>query len=88
MMCNWKQKLSLILILGSLYSSTKAFDAPTCGDPWYYQDDDVVEFWIPDKIQHYWGSYALTEIFSKKCGKIPGALTTFTAGFLWEKSHV
>lgn len=29
-------------------------------EPWYYQDDNTFEFMIPDKVQHYWGSYFLS----------------------------
>jgi len=39
---------------------------------------------IPDKAQHYWGSYLLNEILTKHLGSVKGSLITFSLGFLWE----
>ena len=61
-----------------------AFDAPACGDPWYYQSNDHVAFWVPDKVQHYYGSFALSKIASDKLGPVKGSLVAFALGFLWE----
>ena len=79
-----------ILILGVaatllLSKSVNAFDPPTCGDPWYYQSNNRgLTFMIPDKAQHYWGSYALSITGSKYMGDKVGTLTAAALGFLWE----
>ena len=44
----------LVLIFFLLAVTAKA-------DPWYYQADDAVEFWMPDKAQHFYGSQIMTE---------------------------
>jgi hypothetical protein len=77
----------VIFVLGLALFPNDAFgfDPPSCGDPWYYQTDDRgLIFMVPDKAQHYWGSYALAEIAQDKLGTIPGAVTAFVLGFLWE----
>ena len=71
-----------LLIL--LCSNSFAFDPPSCGDPWYYQSDDRYEFWVPDKVQHYWGSYLLNKITVRYLGDVGGSITSFAFGFLWE----
>ena len=71
------------MMLGS-YNNAFAFDPPSCGDPWYCQDDSRPMFWIPDKAQHYWGSYTLSMVGQKYLGKKTGPLTAFVLGFLWE----
>ena len=45
-------------------------------EPWYYQSDEDIEFQIPDKVQHYLGSYFLSEVTG------PGY--AIAAGVLWE----
>ncbi len=45
-------------------------------EPWYYQDSRTFEFQIPDKVQHYWGSYFLSRTTSPA--------KAFAAGALWE----
>lgn len=49
---------------------------PALAEPWYYHDKDNLAFQIPDKVQHYWGSYLLSETTSPS--------RAFLAGFLWE----
>ncbi len=61
-----------------------AFDPPDCGDPWYYQSNDRTVFWIPDKVQHYWGSYALNEVLEGPLGTFGGPTAAFALGVLWE----
>lgn len=39
---------------------------------------------VPDKAQHYWGSYVLNEVCGKVLGKELGAAMTFALGFIWE----
>jgi uncharacterized protein YfiM (DUF2279 family) len=39
---------------------------------------------IPDKAQHYWGSYALSVAGQILGGYKVGTLTAATLGFLWE----
>lgn len=74
--------LSIQIILLLLTANATAFDPPTCGDPWYYQTDDRgLTFMVPDKAQHYYGSYLLTEITSKYN---ISPVIVFTLGFLWE----
>lgn len=76
-----------ILILGIICLLTKnanAFDPPN-NDPWYYQSNDRgLTFMIPDKAQHYWGSYALSKVGSKYLGDKTGTLTAIALGFIWE----
>lgn len=72
------------MVICLLASNTFAFDPPSCGDAWYYQDDNRLTFMIPDKAQHYWGSYALSEIGQKYFGNKIGPLTAFVLGYLWE----
>lgn len=76
-----------IILLGvfSFPSDVEAFNSPSGGDPWYYQTDKAgLMFIVPDKIQHYWGSYGLNEIASQRFGRFGGALTAFALGFAWE----
>ena len=84
-----KDKMKHLLLLNIVIiclstSSSFAFDPPSCGDYWYYQDDSRLTFMIPDKAQHYWGSYALSTIGQEYLGKKMGSLTAFALGFLWE----
>ena len=75
----------ILLVVLSLSVSTMAFNPPTCGDPWYFQSNDMgITFTVPDKVQHYYGSYLLTEAAKSKIGPVKGALIVLTAGFLWE----
>ncbi len=46
-------------------------------DPWYYQTDESIEFWVPDKAQHFYGSQLLTE-----SGVNP--IIVFIGGLLYE----
>jgi len=69
----------IVLIAGNAY----AFDPPV-NDPWYFQSDNMPTFWVPDKAQHYWGSYALSEVGQKYIGEYTGPAVAFTLGFLWE----
>lgn len=39
---------------------------------------------VPDKAQHYWGSYLLSEVSQKYLGDKAGPLITFALGFFWE----
>ena len=41
-------------------------------------------YMIPDKAQHYYGSYLLSSVSQKYLGDVVGPLTTFAVGFLWE----
>jgi len=45
-------------------------------DPWYFQTDTHVGFVVPDKAQHFWGSWALAE----KAGPV----SALVVGVLWE----
>ena len=49
-------------------------------DPWYYQTDNVIEFWVPDKAQHFYGSQLMTE-----AGVNP--LLVFVGGIFYELSQ-
>ena len=49
---------------------------PVSAEPWYYTEDNNISFQIPDKVQHYWGSYMLSTTLSPE--------SAFLAGFLWE----
>lgn len=61
----------------SLCSPVAAFDPPSMDDPWYYQTyERGLEFAVPDKAQHYWGSYGLSEVF--------GPYAALGLGILWE----
>ena len=79
-----KHYLLSAIVVCLLTSSAFAFDPPSCGDPWYCQDDNRPAFMIPDKAQHYWGSYTLSEIGQKYLSKKVGPIVAFTLGFLWE----
>ena len=79
-----KHYLLSTIVVCLLASNVFAFDPPSCGDPWYYQDDSRLTFMVPDKAQHYWGSYTLSVIGQKYLGKKTGPLTAFALGFLWE----
>lgn len=79
-----KHYLLSVIVVYLLASSAFAFDPPSCGDPWYHQDDSRPAFMIPDKAQHYWGSYTLSMVGQKYLGKKVGPLTAFALGFLWE----
>ena len=63
----------LILIFFLLGATAQA-------DPWYYQTDDVIEFWVPDKAQHFYGSQLMIEI-----GINP--LLVFVSGIFYELSQ-
>lgn len=77
--------LTFATVFSSCPDKAYGFNAPAYGDPWYFQSDDLgIMFVVPDKIQHYWGSYALSELGTKHFGPILGALMAFTAGFAWE----
>lgn len=45
-------------------------------EPWYYQDDNSFEFMVPDKVQHFWGSYFISQQTSPA--------VSFVAGVGWE----
>ncbi len=49
-------------------------------DPWYYQTDESVMFWVPDKAQHFYGSQILVEV-----GLSP--LFVLSSGLLYELSQ-
>ncbi len=74
------------VILG-LSPNACAFDLPDY-DPWFFQSTEQgYNFWIPDKVQHFYGSSLLVETgkrigFSKTNVVTP--LVAFTAGFLYE----
>lgn len=53
---------------------------PAQADPWYYQTDSSIEFWIPDKAQHFYGSQLLVE-----SGVSP--LVVFLGGLLYESQQ-
>jgi hypothetical protein len=73
-----------LLLLLLLTSSAYSFTPPSCGDPWYYQSDDRgITFQVPDKAQHYYGSYILNDINTHYLGEW-GPAVTFALGFLWE----
>ena len=75
--------LNAILIC-LLTSNASAFDPPSY-DPWYYQSNNQgLAFMVPDKAQHYWGSYGLNTIGQKYLGNTVGSLTALTLGYLWE----
>lgn len=44
---------------------------------WYYQDDNTLEFMIPDKAQHYWGSYFLSRQSTPVASLIAGVSWEF-----------
>lgn len=49
-------------------------------DPWYFVDAGRIQFWAPDKVQHYAGSYAL----AKTIGPAPA----LALGIAWELYQV
>ena len=74
----------VILFVGLMGCSASAFDPPSY-DPWYYQSNNQgLAFMVPDKAQHYWGSYGLNTIGQKYLGNTVGSLTALTLGYLWE----
>lgn len=48
-------------IIGLAFCWVALFSATAQADPWYYQTDESIEFWVPDKAQHFYGSQLLTE---------------------------
>jgi len=75
----------LVIFLVLCWKPIFGFNPPSCGDPWYYQSNDRgLTFVVPDKAQHYYGSYVLSKAYSKMLGKELGAITAFASGFLWE----
>ncbi|MBU0846412.1 hypothetical protein KKH23_04425, partial [Patescibacteria group bacterium] len=65
--------------------STTAFEPPTWGDPWYYQSNEQgLMFLIPDKAQHYYGSYILGEVITTNTNEWIGPLVALGLGFVWE----
>ncbi|KKL67805.1 hypothetical protein LCGC14_2131360, partial [marine sediment metagenome] len=80
-----KMKLCTLVTICLLSSNVFAFEPPSCGDPWYYQSNDRgLAFTVPDKAQHYWGSYVLSAISQKYSGSKTGPLIAFALGYLWE----
>ena len=77
-------KYLYIIIALLIGSNVLAFDPPSCGDPWYYQNDNHPTFWVPDKAQHYWGSYLLNTTISQHVDKKVSTVATLALGFLWE----
>jgi hypothetical protein len=77
--------LAFLLFCGT--ATVQGFDPPE-SDPWYYQSDDHgIEFWVPDKAQHYWGSLLLNEVGKRlplPAGKITSPVLSFSAGFFYE----
>ncbi len=57
-------------------------------DPWYYQSTEQgYTFWIPDKVQHSWGSAFLNELGKKlnlPAKRITTPLLTLGIGFGYE----
>lgn len=82
------KKVILAIIISVLIfcwpDSVSGFNALSCGDPWYYQSNEKLTFMVPDKAQHYYGSYVLSEICGKVLSKKRGAYVAFIFGFLWE----
>jgi len=76
----WVTVMGCFLLSGN----TLAFDPPSCGDPWYCQDDNIPMQWVPDKAQHYWGSYALSAAGQNYLGTKAGVITSILLGYLWE----
>jgi len=73
-----KMKLCTLVTICLLSSNVFAFEPPSCGDPWYYQSNDRgLAFTVPDKAQHYWGSYVLSAISQKYSGSKTGPLIAF-----------
>lgn len=78
--------LALLLILPAAIP-VAAFDLPHY-DPWYYQSyKQGLEFTVPDKAQHFYGSALINEF----CKRLPlpergvaGPTLSITAGFMWE----
>ncbi len=78
-----------ILISMAFFGATRTYGFnPPENDPWYFQSDKLgVEFWVPDKAQHYWGSMLLNEVGKKlplPAGKITSPVLSFSAGFFYE----
>lgn len=77
------------LIFLAVVGATKsyAFNPPE-NDPWYYQSDNHgIEFWVPDKAQHYWGSLLLNEVGKRlplPASHITSPVLSFSAGFFYE----
>jgi len=81
----WLVAIVIFVLAMTLFSGEVfGFNPPDCGDPWYYQSNDKCSFWIPDKAQHYYGSYLLNCINTEYLGKWKGSIATLTLGFLWE----
>lgn len=78
-----------ILISLAFLGATKSYGFnPPENDPWYFQSDKLgVEFWVPDKAQHYWGSLLLNEVGKRlplPAGQITSPVLSFSAGFFYE----
>ncbi len=76
----------LAAVLG-LSPDSCAFELPN-HDPWYYNSlENGYVFWIPDKVQHFYGSMFLVET-GQRLGITDESLITpllaFTAGFVYE----
>lgn len=69
-------RILLVIGLAFCVHDIHAFDLPE-SDPWYYQSDDAIQFWVPDKAQHFYGSNVMTE-----SGLHP--MLVFSAGLIYE----
>lgn len=47
-----------------------ATTAAAQSDPWYFQTDTDIRFLVPDKAEHFWGSYMIT----RAVGPVPAFL--------------
>jgi hypothetical protein len=76
---------ALVYTAISFFTSAFGFTPPVYGDPWYFRNPSMgIQFMVPDKAQHYYGSAMLTATSSKVLGKDVGAVASLVAGFLWE----
>lgn len=77
--------LTVLALLAGSFDQAYGFTPPS-RDVWYYrQANGGLEFQVPDKAQHYYGSALLAQANSKLIGnKIIGHAAALVQGFLWE----
>lgn len=84
-----KVLIGLIILAAVLGLSPRAsaFEVPE-NDSWYYQSDEQgYNYWLPDKVQHSWGSALLNELYKQldlPAKKVTTPMVTLAAGFVWE----
>ena len=74
--------LAVLVFMAVVPDCASAFDLVS--DRWYYQSDKDYRFIVPDKAQHYYGSYFLTEISKQLTGDVQSSIVVFVLGLSYE----